>query len=527
MPNRPKPVVLVILDGWGIAPPVDSNAVTSARTPNFNSYVANYPAMTLLASGESVGLSWGEMGNSEVGHLNLGVGKIFYQNLPRIGKSIDDESFFSNSVLQKAVEHVKKNNGKLHLMGLVSDGKVHSAMKHCLALLDFAKRMEIKDVLVHAFLDGRDTPFNSAQNFLAELQEKIDKLKIGRIASLHGRLYAMDRDNHWERIEKSYSAMVLGKAEETFADYTKALELSYKDKVFDEEFVPCLIGKNIEQNLVKDNDAVVFFNYRADRGRELTKTFVLDNFEQFKRGEKLQNLFFATMTEYEEGLPVEIIFPREEIKASLPKQIALAGLRQLHVAETEKYAHVTFFFSGGEENPFEGEDRLVIPSPRVDSYSRTPAMSAGKLKETLVKEIVDDKYDFIVVNFANPDMVGHTGDLGATVAAVEFTDKCLGELIHVILEKDGVALITADHGNAEELLNLQTGEMDKEHSTNPVPFIVVGRKYEGRTTEEVELVGHDLSLIQPIGLLSDIAPTILKIMGLEIPKEMSGKPLID
>jgi len=526
MTNRPKPVVLIILDGWGVAPPSESNGITLAKTSNFNHLVASYPAMTLLASGESVGLSWGEMGNSEVGHLNLGVGKIFYQNLPRIGKAIDDESFFDNEILKKMAAHVRDNKSKLHIIGLVSDGKVHSAMKHCFALLDFAKKENIEEVFVHAFLDGRDTPFNSAGTFLHELEEKIKKTKIGKIATMHGRLYAMDRDNHWERIEKSYAAMVFGKSEDIFPDFEKALEVSYKEKIFDEEFVPCLL-KNKENSLIENNDAVIFFNYRADRARELTKAFVLDEFDKFNRGNKLKNLFFATFTEYEDGLPVQTVFPKEEIKASLAKTISESGLRQLHIAETEKYAHVTFFFSGGLEEPFQGEDRVVIPSPRVISYAETPEMSAGKIKDNLIKEIVNDKYDFAVVNFANPDMVGHTGDLPATIKAIEFVDKCLGELISVILEKNGVAIITADHGNAEELLNLQTSEMDKEHSTNPVPMIIVGKKYEGKTIEDVDLVGHDLSLVQPIGLLSDVAPTILKIMGLEIPKEMTGKPLIE
>ncbi len=527
MQRRPRPVVLIILDGWGIAPPAEGNAITLAKTPNFQKLVSSYPAMTLLASGESVGLSWGEVGNSEVGHLNLGVGKIFYQNLPRITKAIDDGSFFENETLLRAVEHVKKNNGRFHLLGLCSEGKVHSSLVHLFALLEFAQQQGLKDVPIHAILDGRDTPFNSGLNFLKEIEEKTKKFKVGYIATIHGRLYAMDRDNHWERVEKSYRTIVDGVSEDNFVNFGEAISQSYEEKVYDEEFVPCTIGKNRESSRVRNGDAVIFFNYRADRGRELTKAFISEDIDKFNRGNKINNLFFATMTEFEDGLPVEVIFPREEIKTSLPKVISEHGLKQLHIAETEKYAHVTFFFSGGVENPFENEDRVVIPSPRVDSYAETPEMSAKKITENLVKEIVRDKYDFIVVNFANPDMVGHTGNLPATIQAVEFVDKCLGELINVILEKNGVALVTADHGNAEELFNLQTSEMDKEHSTNPVPLIIVGKDFEGKTIEDVDLVGHDLSLIQPIGLLTDVAPTILKIMNLEIPIDMTGKPLVD
>lgn len=527
MNKVPKPVALIILDGWGVAPASDGNGVTLAKTPNFNKYVSVYPAMTLLASGEAVGLSWGEMGNSEVGHLNLGVGKIFYQNLPRISKAIDDGGFFKISALIKAAEHVKAHNSKLHLIGLVSEGKVHAMLSHCVALLEFAKKNKVKDVFVHAFLDGRDSQFNSGLGFIEELEKQMDKIGVGKIASLHGRMYAMDRDNRWERVEKTYRVLVEGKSEEIFDDPIEAIEKSYKEKVFDEEFIPVVIEKQgSPEALIVDNDAVISFNYRADRARQLTHAFVDDNFDKFNRGAKLKNLFFCTMTEYEKDLPVEIAFAHESVRTSLPKVLSEKGFRQLHIAETEKYAHVTFFFSGGTEEPFSGEERVVVPSPKVASYSETPAMSAKKVTEELQKEILQEKHDFIVVNFANPDMVGHTGNVEATVKAIEFIDKCLGEVVELVLSKGGAAVVVADHGNAEELVNLQTGEIDKEHSTNPVPCLIIGSEFEGKTIEDVQTVGNDLSLVQPIGLLSDVAPTILKLMGVEKPDEMDGRSLI-
>ncbi|MFH0988105.1 MAG: 2,3-bisphosphoglycerate-independent phosphoglycerate mutase [Parcubacteria group bacterium] len=521
------PLLLIVLDGWGVAPSSEGNGITLAKTPNFSRYVASYPTMTLLASGESVGLSWGEVGNSEVGHLNLGVGKIFYQNLPRISRSIESGEFYNNKAMLEAMEHVKKNKTKLHLMGLVSNGRVHAMNEHCYALLEMAKRNKVKDVFVHAFLDGRDSKFDSGKQFVKELEDKMSEQGVGTIASVHGRMYAMDRDNRWERVEKSYRAIVDGKSEEYYKDANSAIEKSYEHKVYDEEFIPVVIGKADKPTAIVGNgDAVIFFNYRADRGRELTHAFTDDKFEKFARGSKFENLFFVTMTEYEEGLPVHVAYEREVIKTSLPKVLSEKGYRQLHIAETEKYAHVTFFFSGGHEEPYENEERIVIPSPKVSTYSETPEMSAKKITEALVKEILKEKFDFIVVNFANADMVGHTGDVKATIAAVECIDKCLGEIVDLILSKGGQAVITADHGNAEELVNLQTSERDKEHSTNTVPCIIIGKQFEGKAASDMPFANSDLSLLQPTGLLADVAPTVLKLMGVEIPKEMEGKPLI-
>ena len=527
MQDIPKPVVLIILDGWGIAPHSDGNGVTLAKTPNFDKYVDHYPAMTLLASGEAVGLSWGEMGNSEVGHLNLGVGKIFYQNLPRIDKSIEDETFFEMEALKKAIQHVQKHKSKLHLMGLVSEGKVHGMSQHCYALLELAKKNKVKDVFVHAFLDGRDSPYNSGKQFISELKEAIKDVGAGEIASLHGRMFAMDRDNRWERVEKTYKVLTEGKSEEYYKDPIKAIEESYKNKVYDEEFIPAVIGKADDATAtIGNNDAVIFFNFRADRARQLTHAFVNDQFDKFNRPAKLQNLLFVTMTEYEKDLPVQVVFDKEEIKVTLSKVISDKGHKQLHIAETEKYAHVTFFFSGGLEDPYEGEDRIVVPSPKVASYSEKPEMSAKKVTSELSSQILNGKHDFIVVNYANADMVAHTGEIKETIKSVETVDRHLGEIVDLVLSKGGQAVVVADHGNAEELVNLQTNEKDKEHSTNMVPCLIIGKEFEGKTIEDVKMVGNDLSLVQPIGLLSDVAPTVLKLMGIDIPDEMSGRPLI-
>lgn len=524
--DRPKPVALVILDGWGIAPRGKGNAIANADTPNFDKLIATYPTMTLRASGDEVGLSWGEMGTSEVGHLNLGAGRIFYQTLPRINKAIEDGSFFSNKILREAAGHVKKNKSSLHLMGLLSTGRVHSTIEHLYALLKFAKEQRIKKVFIHAFLDGRDSVYNSGIDFVEKLQKKIKECGIGKIATLSGRFYAMDRDNRWDRTEKAYQAIALGESEEYFSDPILAIKASYKKKIYDEEFVPVVIlEKKKPVAVIEENDAIVFFNYRADRARQITKAFVLEKFDKFPREKFFPKLFFAAMTEYEKDLSVKIIFPPEEIKVCLAKILSEAGLKQLHIAETEKYAHVTFFFNGMKEEGFSGEDRIIVPSPHVASYDKEPEMSAGIVTEKLVKEIMAQRYDFIVVNFANADMVGHTGNYKATVQAAETIDKCLGRVADVVLPMGGVLVITADHGNAEEILNLETGEMDKEHSTNPVPLILAGREFEEGAAER-GAAETDLSLLQPVGVLADVAPTILKIMKIKKPDEMTGTSLV-
>lgn len=526
--TRPKPVVLVIMDGFGIAPPSKGNGVTLAKKPVFDYLVATYPVMTLQASGEAVGLSWGEMGNSEVGHMNLGSGEIIYQTLPKISKSIEDGTFLNNPAFKKAVNQVKKNNSKLHLLGLVSNGGVHSHQDHLYALLELAKNHGLKEVYIHAILDGRDTKRDGGLDFINQLQERIKGVGVGKIASLSGRFYAMDRDNHWEREEKAYNAIALGISEVSAQDPIKAIERSYQNNIFDEEFMPTVItssGKPVAT--IEDKDAVIFFNFRSDRARQMTAAFSVPSFDKFKTKKEYKDLVFVTFTEYEKDLPVDVAYPPNIIEKPLGKILAENNLIQLHAAETEKYAHVTFFFNGGKEDEFNSESRILVPSPAVTTYDQKPEMSAFELTEKLLAAIKEGKNDFIVVNFANPDMVGHTGVIPATIKGIETVDKCLGDLIKLVLANSGVCLITADHGNAEELINLQTGEIDKEHSTNPVPFIIVGASWEGQSlTPGLDSAGGDLSIVTPSGMLADVGPTILKIMDISQPTEMTGRPLI-
>lgn len=526
MADGKRPVVLIILDGWGVAPPDSGNALAMANTPHLREYASKYPAMTLLSSGEEVGLMWGEMGNSEVGHLTIGAGKVYYQSLPRINKSIQSGEFFRNGILKEAAAHVKKKGSKLHLLGLTSIGNVHASLDHLMALLDFAKREGLTEVCIHAILDGRDTTFNAGIDFVARVQEKMKADGVGKIATLSGRFYAMDRDNRWERIEKAYRAMVDGTADFTSEDPLKAIRDSYDRKVYDEEFVPTVItsgGKPVAR--IEDGDAVIFFNFRPDRARQMTKAFALPSFDKFERA-YMRELMFMTMTEYEKDLPVKVIFPPEKISTCLAKVVSDAGMRQLHIAETEKYAHVTFFLNGMREEPFPGEDRVIIPSPKVPSYDQQPKMSAPQIADRVVKEIAEGKYDLIAMNFANGDMVGHTGNLEATVKAAEATDAAVAKVVEAALARDGVVIVTADHGNAEEVVNLQTGKIDKEHSTYPVPFIIIGKQFEGMAGEAQEMVGGDLSLNPPVGMLSDVTPTLLRVMGIPQPGEMTGRPLI-
>ena len=522
---RPKPVVLAIIDGFGIAPSSEGNAVAEASMPVFKRLVESYPAMTVHASGGAVGLSWGEMGNSEVGHLTIGAGRIFYQSLPRINISIDTGEFFSNAALKKAAEQVKKNNSKMHLVGLLSQGNVHASQDHINALLDFCKREGLSQVFLHAFLDGRDAIYNSAAGFVEEMEAKMKELGVGQIATLSGRYYAMDRDNRWDRIEKAYNAMAKGEGEMSDSA-ASSIQASYGKNIFDEQFVPTVItsgGRPIAT--VNEGDAVIFFNFRPDRAREITKAFVLPAFDKFPRA-YLKNLLFVTMTEYEKDLPVEIAFPPQIIETCLAKVISDAGMRQLHIAETEKYAHVTFFLNGMREEEFPGEDRAIIPSPRVSSYDQVPEMSAFQIADRIVKEIAAGNYDFIVLNFANPDMVGHTGNEPATIKACEAVDASLGKILDAVLASGGALLVTADHGNAEEVKNLVTSDMDKEHSTNPVPFIIAMKELEGLRAPSGDVVGGDLSLNPPVGMLADVAPTVLKLLGIKPPPDMTGQALI-
>lgn len=523
------PVVLLVLDGWGVAPASRGNAITLARTPNMNRLMSMYPTVTLHASGEVVGLPWAEMGNSEVGHLNIGTGKIIYQNLPMINKAISDGSFFRNDAFLQAMTAVKERKSKLHIVGMVSPGGIHSSQDHLFALLEMCRNQGLaKEVFVHAILDGRDTPRDAALKSIAKLETKMHETGVGQIASLSGRFYAMDRDNHWERTEQAYNAIRHGTADRVTDSPLKAIEESYAMQVFDEEFHPTVVcdkeGRPITR--ISDDDVILFFNFRADRARQLTKTFVLPTFQKFDRGEPLQRIMFITMTEYEKNLPVTIAFQPDRARFTVARMVADAGMHQLHIAETEKYAHVTFFFNGGSEEEYPNEDRVLIPSPRVTSYAETPAMSVRQVADTIIKELQHRRYHFIVANFANADMVGHTGNLQAAIQAIEATDEAVGLVAQAVLNMNGTLVVTADHGNAEEMINLQTGEIDKEHSTNPVPCIMANGALATQRSLWPPVIDGNLSAAQPVGVLSDVAPTVLQLLGIQPPTEMTSRSLI-
>lgn len=522
-----RPIVLVILDGWGVAPPSRSNAISQSRTGHINTYVREYPTLTLQASGEAVGLPWGEPGNSEVGHLALGSGRVVYQDFPLITKAIKEGSFFQNSVFLGAMEQVKKRRSQLHLIGLVSAGGVHSFHEHLYALLELAKRESVPEVYIHCILDGRDTPYNSAADVVGKLQAKIDDLGLGKIATLVGRFWAMDRDHHWDRTEAAWQAIARGVAERHSDEPVAAIEQAYDEAIYDEEIPPVVIGKKGQPTAVlQDNDAVLFLNFRADRMRQLSEVFASPTFASFDRGVLPENIYIGTMTEYDPLVPTHVAFPREHVVEPIAKIISDAGLKQLHVAETEKYAHVTYFFNGGFETPFPGEEHVLIPSRPVVSHAEAPEMAAKEIANTVVKGILSEKYDFIVANFANADMVAHTGNEPATIEAIHELDERLGEITDAVLAKDGLLIITADHGNAEALLNVQSGEIDKEHNSSPVPFIAISNRLHGKTAGGQDAIGGDLSLLTPTGVLADVAPTILKLMGLPPPSGMTGRSLL-
>jgi len=521
-----RPVVLVILDGWGVAPKGPGNAITLAKTPTLDQLAKSYPVATLQASSSEVGLVFGEMGNSEVGHLNIGAGRVYYQTLPRLDNEIDSGRFFQNPAFLQAMEHVKKNKSKLHLLGLIG-GKVHSSEEHLFALLKMAKDNGLKkNVFIHAFLDGRDCLYNSGKIFTEKLQEKIKELKVGKIASLAGRYYAMDRDNQWDRTEKTYRMLTEGIADRKNEDPLKAIDEAYAAKNFDEEFLPTLMTeKDKPVALVEENDAIIFFNFRPDRARQLTKAFVLPAFEKFPR-QKINNLHFVTMTEYEKELPVEVAYKPVILHNVLAEIVSRAGLAQLHIAETTKYAHITFFLNGMVEEPYPKESRAIVPSAKVSSFDKAPEMSAREITKKVLEAIDKGEHAFIAVNFANGDMVGHTGNLEASIKAVEIVDECLGEIVDKVLLKNGALVITADHGNVEEIFNLQTGGMDKEHSTNPVPIYMVSNDLLGQAGPGGDAPEGDLSLLVPVGMLADVAPTVLRLLGLPQPEEMNGRSLV-
>ena len=505
-----KPVMLMILDGFGIAPKSEGNAVSLAKKPNFDRLLEKYPHSELQASGLFVGLPDGQMGNSEVGHLNIGAGRIVYQELTRITKSIADGDFFTNESLVKAMENAKKTDGALHLMGLLSDGGVHSHIDHLKGLLEFAKKAGVQNVYVHAFMDGRDVPPSSGKEFIEKTEAMMAEVGVGKIATVSGRYYAMDRDNRWERVELAYNAMVLGQGE-TANSATEAIEKSYHDDKTDEFVLPTVIEKDGNPVAkIKNGDSVIFFNFRPDRAREITRAINDKVFDGFKR--EALDLTFVTMTQYDKTLEgVEVAFKPQTLTNTLGEYVSDKGLNQLRIAETEKYAHVTFFFNGGVEKENENEERALIPSPKVATYDLKPEMSAYEVTEELIKRLDSDKYDMVILNFANPDMVGHTGVVDAAIKAIEAVDECLGKVVDKVLEKDGTVFITADHGNAETMIDFSTGNPFTAHTTQPVPFLWVSNNTDGKTIKD--------------GKLADIAPTMLNVLGLEAPAEMTGENL--
>lgn len=502
-----KPIALLIMDGYGLSERVEGNAIKAAKTPRLDSFFADYPNTVLYASGLAVGLPDGQMGNSEVGHTNIGAGRVVYQMLVKISKDIDDGVFFSNKALLGAMENCKKHDSALHLFGLLSDGGVHSHIKHLIGLVDMARKNDVKKVYIHAFLDGRDVSPTSGVDFMKTLVGELDRIGLGKVATVCGRYYAMDRDFAWDRVEKAYNAMVCGEGVSA-SDPVAAIKASYADGVTDEFMLPTVIDP---EGMIGENDSIISFNFRPDRARQITRTFADPAFDGFERKKGYFKNHFVCMTQYDALMPnVSVAYPPEELKMTFGEYISRKGLTQLRIAETQKYAHVTFFFNGGEEKQFDGEERVLIQSPDVPTFDLKPEMSAYEVADAVIKEIDKDTLDVIILNFANCDMVGHTGIFDATVKAVEAVDTCVGKVVDKILEKNGKVLITADHGNAECLIDPETGGVFTAHTTNPVPLIVIG---EGNVK-----LKH--------GKLGDLAPTMLDMMGLDKPEEMTGESLI-
>ena len=502
----------MILDGFGLNERSEGNAVAQANTPVIDSLMRDYPFVKGYASGLAVGLPDGQMGNSEVGHLNMGAGRIVYQELTRITKEIEDGEFFHNKALLDGIANVKEHHSDLHLYGLLSDGGVHSHNTHLYGLLELAKREGVENVYVHCFLDGRDTAPTSGKGFIEELEAKMKEIGVGKIATISGRYYVMDRDNRWDRVEKAYNVMTKGEGE-TAESAVKAMEASYAKDVTDEFFVPTAITENGSPvATIKDNDTVIFFNFRPDRAREITRAFCMDEFDGFDRGAR-KKVTYICFTEYDVTIPnKEVAFQKVELKNTFGEYLAAHGKTQARIAETEKYAHVTFFFNGGVEEPNPGEDRILVKSPKVATYDLQPQMSAPEVCDKLCEAIRSEKYDVIIINFANPDMVGHTGILEAAVKAVETVDSCVGRAVEALKEVDGQMFLCADHGNAEQLVDYETGAPFTAHTTNPVPFILIN--------------ADPAYTLKEGGCLADIIPTLIELMGMEQPAEMTGKSLL-
>ena len=496
----------MILDGWGIAPASSSNAATLAKTPNLDKYFAEYPHTQLEASGLEVGLPAGQIGNSEVGHLNIGSGRIIYQSLTRISKSITDGDFFTNPVLVKVMDEVKASGKALHLLGLLSDGGVHSHITHIIALLEMAQKHGLSKIYVHAFLDGRDVPPQSALTYVEQLEAAMAKIGVGKIATVSGRYYAMDRDKRWERLAKAYATVVKGEGAK-YASATEGIQASYDAGVTDEFVVPFTI-EGVEATITA-GDGVIFANFRPDRAREITRAIIDEHFPYFERPQSARPVHFACMAQYDATIAAPVAYPPESIDDTLGQVLAERGMHQLRIAETEKYAHVTFFFNGGVEEPNKNEERILIPSPKVATYDLQPEMSAEEVTQALLAELDKDKFDVVILNFANPDMVGHTGVLAAAIKAMEKVDNCVGRIVEKVLSLDGSVCICADHGNLEKMAEAD-GKPNTAHTTNPVPFLLVSKEKHGLQQ----------------GILADIAPTMLELLHIPQPKAMTGKSLI-
>ncbi|KHE72435.1 2,3-bisphosphoglycerate-independent phosphoglycerate mutase [Halobacillus sp. BBL2006] len=502
---------LIILDGYAIRDEEYGNAVKQANTPNFDRYWDKFPHSQLTACGEAVGLPEGQMGNSEVGHLNIGAGRVVYQSLTRINMSVREGDFFENEVLLNAVRQAKQKDKALHIFGLLSDGGIHSHISHMFATLELAKKEGLDKVYIHAFLDGRDVGQKSAKTYIKQTQDKIEEIGVGQLATIGGRYYAMDRDNRWDRVQKAYDAIAYGKGS-TYKDPIQAVDDSYKEEVYDEFVEPVVLTDDNDQPIgkVEDEDSVIFFNFRPDRAIQISRTFANDDFEDFNRGDQApKDIHFVGMTQYSDAVNSKVAFPPNDLKNTVGEVLADNGMKQLRIAETEKYPHVTFFMSGGQEEEFEGEERILIDSPKVATYDLKPEMSAYEVTDALLGELDADKHNAIILNFANPDMVGHSGMLEPTIKAIEAVDECLGKIVDKIHEKGGHTIITADHGNSDEVTT-PDGDAMTAHTTNPVPVIV--------TKEGVEL--------RDGGILGDLSPTLLELLNVNQPKEMTGKSLI-
>lgn len=523
--ERPRPLVVIILDGWGISLIRKGNAIFAANTPTMDTYARTYPTAAISASGIEVGLPWGEVGNSETGHRNIGAGQVQYQVLPKIDKAITDRSFFTNPAFLNAVAHVRKYNSNLHLLGLASPGGVHAHINHLIALLEFAATQNMHErVYIHLITDGRDSPPQGMATYIKTLEDAIGKYGVGKVASVTGRFYAMDRNKNWDRTQATYDMLTGGPRKMGAPSATSAIGQSYRQNVFDERIIPTAITRGGEPTaIIRDNDAVIFFNYRPDRARQLTQAFVQPETVGFP-AKKIHNLYFATMTQYDPAIPSPYAFLEDVAEFPLARVLSDVGLTQFHIAETEKYAHVTYYLNVGNETPYPGQENILIPSSNISSFADDPHMQAGIIADRVVDELRKGAYDTYFINFANADMVGHTGNFEATVEACSFVDSCITRIHNATFAADGIVMVTADHGNAEEKISPTTGQVETDHTTNPVPLHIVSARLQRSTPKSDQELTSILTT--PIGVLADIAPTILDMLHIEKPPSMTGVSLL-